>query len=54
MEDYTARWLVEDWRKAPDEAKTDPRQYGPWTREATRQAFETLGLQVPDELSEAG
>lgn len=50
MEDYKARWLVDDWRQATDEAKADRRQYGPWTREVTAEAFRTLDLPVPVEL----
>jgi len=50
MEEYKARWLVDAWYNATDEAKADRRQYGPMTREVTAQAFENLGLEVPPEL----
>ena len=50
MEDYKARWLVQDWESASDEAKADPRQWGPWAREACREAYRALNLPVPPEL----
>jgi hypothetical protein len=50
---WVARALVEGWDHATDEDKADPLRYGPWTREATVDAFRSLDLPVPTDLQEA-
>lgn len=50
MQDYVARWLVQGWNEATDEHKADRFRFGPWTRAATVEAFERLGLPVPEDL----
>ena len=50
LEDYKARWLVQAWHEASEEAKADRFQYGPDTCAVTADAFRTLGLRVPEAL----